>query len=358
MFCKKTISDLKPYKVVPQDAWLNPDDVLKLDWNESTQLISPVVKQALLAAIENVNLNWYPNVQNAELLNAISCYVGMEPENIMYFASSDSAQEYIARTFLESYDNVLIVGPTYDNFRVTCQSESYNIHFFYLNSEFDINLDELRKKIVDIEPKLVYISNPNNPTGTIYELNTVKFLIEQFPDVLFLIDEAYIEFGSIESGKSLVVEHDNIIITRTFSKAFGLAGFRIGFIISNQSNIEYIGRIRNPKSITSLTQVAALAALNDISYMHNYVHEVKRAKEYFISELDMLGIPHVEGGGNFVLLKPIETKAFIYFLKENKIYVRDYTQVLQLNGFDCRITVGTTQEMKRVINVIQQFLKR
>lgn len=356
MFCKKTVNDLRPYKVVPQDAWTDPENVLKLDWNESTQTISPRVKQALKDAIDNTQLNWYPNVQNEELLGAISGYVTMPPENIMYFSSSDSAQEYIARTFLESYDDVLIVGPTYDNFRVTCQSESYNIHFFYLDNEFRLNIDRLEESITSIRPKLVYISNPNNPTGTTYAPETIRRLAEHFPDVLFLMDEAYIEFTVEESCKSLVSDHDNIIITRTFSKAFGLAGFRIGFIISHKNNLEYIGRIRNPKNITSLTQVATLAALQDLDYMHQYVTEVNKAKTFFIGELDRLGIRHAEGGGNFVLINTGKSSELIAFLREQKIYVRDYTQVSQLNGFDCRITIGTTEQMQRVTDAIVRFL--
>ena len=353
MFCKKTVNDLRPYKVVPQDAWTDPENVLKLDWNESTQSISPRVKQALKNAIDNVQLNWYPNVQNEELLEAIGSYVDMPIENIMYFSSSDSAQEYIARTFLESYDDVLIVGPTYDNFRVTCQSESYNIHFFYLDTEFRLDMDKLAENIGAIRPKLVYISNPNNPTGTTYSPGAIRELAERFPDVLFLMDEAYIEFSTQDSCKSLVVDHDNIIITRTFSKAFGLAGFRIGFIISHKNNLECI---RNPKNITSLTQVATLAALQDLDYMYRYVAEVNKAKNYFIGELNRLGIRHAEGGGNFVLINTGRSAELIAFLRKHKIYVRDYTQVPQLNGFDCRITIGTTEQMRRVADAIGRFL--
>lgn len=356
MFCKKTVNDLKPYKVVPQEVWEHPDGVLKLDWNESTIPVSNCVKNALKEAIECINLNWYPNVANGKLMKLLADYAELPIANIMYFASSDSAQEYIARTFLEADDDVLIIGPTYDNFRVTCQSESYHIHFFYMNADLEIDMDELKNAICEVSPKLVYLSNPNNPTGTTYTKEDIKVMIERFPNILFLVDEAYIEFSRLRSVKDLVLDHRNVIITRTFSKAFGLAGFRIGYILSNEYNLEYIARIRNPKSITSLTQVAAIAALEDLGYMHNYVKEVLTAKKWFLKQLDMMRVNYKVDGGNFVLVKIDFPHEYIAFLRKHKIYVRDYTHVEQLYGYNCRITIGTMEQMKVVKQYTQAYL--
>jgi len=357
MFAKKSVEQLLPYKVVPQEVWKDPQGCLKLDWNEATLNVSPSVKKALKESIDRLNLNWYPNVHDDQLISQLASYVGLSITNVMYFASSDSAQEYIARTFLESFDDVLIVAPTYDNFRVTCQSESYHIHFFYMDKNLEVNLLELDKDIKKIKPKLVYISNPNNPTGTCYTKKDIEDLLISNPNVLFLVDEAYIEFSRLPSNKDLVKTYSNIIITRTFSKAFGLAGFRIGYILSHKSNLEFIGRVRNPKSVTSLTLIAAKVALDNLDDMWNYVKVVLETKKKFLQELSGLGIPYKADGGNFVLIKIKDTKQYISYLRSNKIYVRDYTQMVHLNGYDCRITIGNGEQMDRVLSFTKTYLK-
>lgn len=358
MFVKKSVNLITPYKVVPQEAWEHPDISLKLDWNEATIPVSEHVKDALIRAINTENLNWYPNIANTELKNKIASYVGTAPENIMYFASSDSAHEYIARTYLEAADRVLVVGPTYDNFRVTCQSESYDIRYYWLDEHLDADMDALAGTIKKIRPKLVYMCSPNNPTGTEYSYEEIRCLIEEYPAVLFLIDEAYIEFSELPSKKDLILDHENVILSRTFSKAFGLAGFRFGYVISHPDNLDNIGRIRNPKSITTLTQIAVKAALDNVQYMYEYVGQVKESKQYFIKQLDCMGIPYKAGGGNFTLAKIYRPKSYIDFLRIHRIYVRDYTHISNLHGYDCRITIGTKVQMERVADMTRQYLTR
>ena len=356
MFTKEAVKQIQPYRLVPQEAWSN-SNVLKLDWNEATIPISPHVKQALINAINTVNLNWYPNVNKLKLLRLLADYVGVNQEKLLYFASSDSAQEYVARTFLNEHDNVLILGPTYDNFRVTCQSESYNIFFYYLDENLNFNIEEFEQNISALSPKLVYISNPNNPTGNEYTENQIEYLVKKYTDTLFLIDEAYIEFTeNATSSVPLVKKYSNLIITRTFSKAFGLAGFRIGYIIGDESLILNISKIRNSKSISTLSQVAAIAVIENIEYVNVYIEKVKEAKKYLLKELTTLRIPFKSQGGNFVLIKPFNPKTLINYLKQNDIYVRDYTHVTELQGYNTRITVGTIEQMKLVVNVIKQYL--
>lgn len=355
-FAKKTVQNLQPYRVVPQEAWNDPKGCLKLDWNESTISLSPHVKASLINAIDEINFNWYPNVHNEKLLRKLSDYTQLPVENILYFASSDSAHEYIARTFLEASDEVLIVGPTYDNFRVTCQSESYSISFFF-NEDVKADVSKIDKAIYEKEPKLVYICNPNNPTGTIYTKEEIKMLLENHPDTLFLVDEAYIEFSPYESTKDLVLDYNNIVVCRTFSKAFGLASFRVGYILSSAYNLEYIGRIRNPKSVTALSQVATIAALEDTDHMWQFVKTVKASKQFFIEEMNKLGIKTANGGGgNFCLIQVPNPKEYIAYLRKNKIYVRDYTHVKELNGINVRVTMGTLEQMALVVRITKEYM--
>jgi histidinol-phosphate aminotransferase len=357
MFAKETIKQIQPYRIVPQEAWIK-ENVVKLDWNEATCPISPYVRQALLDAVNTLHLNWYPNVNNEKLTTLLAAYAGVEESQVLYFASSDSAQEYIARTFLNEHDNVLILGPTYDNFRVTCQSESYNILFHFLEENLIFNLAAFEKNISKLKPKLIYISNPNNPTGTEYTLREITYLLNKFPNTLFMIDEAYIEFAvNAESSVSLVNQFNNVVVTRTFSKAFGLASFRIGYVVASEDILSNISKIRNTKSISSLSQVAAIAALEDIQYMQAYVKEVAEAKKYFINTLTALGIPFHSQGGNFLLVKMKNPKEFFVYLKDNAIFVRDYTHVEKLHGYNIRITIGQQAQMHQVVEIIARYIK-
>ena len=126
---------------------------------------------------------------------------------------------------------------------------------------------------------MVYICNPNNPTGNVHSKEYIEYLLEEYPDTLFLVDEAYYEFSGI-TVKDLVLRYDNLLISRTMSKAFALANFRLGYLIASKDNIQFINKIRNPKNLSTLAQEAACAALSDVDYMWRYVEEVKRGKAF------------------------------------------------------------------------------
>jgi histidinol-phosphate aminotransferase len=359
MFVNKYVKNLKPYSLVSHKAWEIEDKekVLKLDWNEATISPSPKVKQNIIKFLEKGNLNWYPDVNNKKLLNKLAKYNKLPVENILYFASSDSLHEYIVKAFINPEDKLIIVAPTYDNFRASAESVGANINFYFLDNDFKLNIKDFIKFLKKVNPKLVYLCNPNNPTGTMIEIEKVKHLIDNFKNTLFIIDEAYYEFVG-KSCKDLVLDYNNLIITRTFSKAFALASFRIGYVISSVSNINLLLKIRNPKNITTLSQIAAISALEDIEYMKAYVNEILQAKEFFRNELLKLNLKIYGDGGNFILIKlekEIKRK-LISFLETNNIFIRDYGHVKGMENY-CRITIGTKDQMKIVIEKMKEFFK-
>ena len=357
----KNIKKLKPYKLSTHKAWENIDDgdVLKLDWNEATCSASPGVIERVSHFIKNGRLNWYPDVANNELLEKLAKYVGISKEKIQYFGSSDYLQEYISTCYLDQDDIVLILGPTYDNFRVTAESVGSKVKFFYLDENFKFNHEAFIKHLNEINPKFVYICNPNNPTGTLIKKNTIKNLLMLFPDTMFLIDEAYYEFAG-ESCASLVNNFNNILISRTFSKAFAIASFRIGYAVSAEQNIINLSKIRNSKNITQLSQIAAIAALDDIKYTKEYIEEVKSAKDVFVRFLEKykkFGIDPIDGYGNYILIKIKNGHKIklLSYLETKKIYVRDYGHVSGME--DCiRITIGTSEQMAYVSEEIENYL--
>ena len=213
-------------------------------------------------------------------------------------------------------------------------------------------------KIIDEkEPSLIYICNPNNPTGTQHSVSYIESMLNKYPTILFLIDEAYAEFSGI-TAKDLVLRYENIIISRTMSKAFGMANFRFGYLLASENNINYISSIRNPKNITTFAQEAAIGALSDIPYMKAYVKEVNKAKEMFLKGIDNFSdrIVYKKGEGNFQLLgcKTEEIKqTLIAHLEKNNIFVRDLGQTEYLRKYCIRITIGTREQMERVLQCME-----
>lgn len=365
-FPNKYLRNLKPYKLASHKIWtVEPDkrqEILKLDWNEATIPPSPNVKKRLVELLNEPEIfNLYPTTRNEELLALLSKYVEVPTDNLQYFASSDSLHEYICKVFISVGDPVMILGPSYDNFRLTCQANGADVYFSVLDDNFTFNPARFEDDIRTHEPAMVYICNPNNPTGTIHSCQYIEHLLNEFKDTLFLIDEAYYEFTGV-TCKDLVMKYDNILISRTMSKAFALANFRIGYLIASNDNIDFISRIRNPKNLTTFAQEAAIAALKDVDYMKKYVEQVIAGKKLFIAEMDKLkNIFTVNnGGGNFMLIKfkDIQSKMDLYnHLVDNNIFVRNTTHHPILES--CfRITAGTPSQMERVIKVITAFYQQ
>lgn len=362
-FPNKYLRNLKPYKLASHKIWsVTPEErksILKLDWNEATIPPSPKVREALHALLDEPEFfNLYPTTLNDRLLNALSSFTELPKENLQYFGSSDALHEYICKVFIGVGDPVMILGPSYDNFRLTCQANGGEVFYSNYNEDFTFDAERFENDITKIEPAVVYICNPNNPTGNIHTKLYIEHLLNAFPDTLFLVDEAYMEFGG-QSAKELVLKYDNILISRTMSKAFALANFRVGYLMASKDNIQFINKIRNPKNLTTFAQTAAIAALEDSQYMWKYVDDVHAGKELFVKELDKLA-PNVKlypGHGNFCMLQfPTveEKKQLIEYLSKNNIFVRELMQGPIVER--CfRITIGTPEQMEVVLSVISNF---
>jgi histidinol-phosphate aminotransferase len=357
MFANKYVKALKPYPLVSHRAWelQGNEDILKLDWNEATLPPSPKVKESILKFLENGNMHWYPDVNNSLLLEELSNYNSLPVENIQYFASSDALHEYIVRSFVEPEDRILIVAPTYDNFRAVVESNGALTEFYYLDEKFQFDIEHFENYLSRHSPKLVYICNPNNPTGTMYKEEVIERLITNFENTMFIIDEAYYEFTN-NTCKDLVLDNENILISRTFSKAFALASFRIGYTLTSQKNINFLSKVRNPKNICTLSQLAAISVLQDINYMQCYVNQVNIAKLFFDNELKKIGYEIMGNGGNFSMLKlDFSLKNdFIKYLEGKNIFVRDYGHVRGMENY-LRITIGTKEQMEKVLAIIKGF---
>ena len=358
MFESKLIDNIIPYKVSSHRAWeLEHKNILKLDWNEATIPPSPKVNKVIIEILKSGKMNWYPNVNNESLRMKLAKYNSVSDRNIQYFASSDSLHEYVVRCFIEGSDKILVVAPTYDNFRAVAEGNGGKIIHHNLTNEFQLNYDNFEKQLKEQRPKMVYLVNPNNPTGISYDIKILESIIKRYENILFIIDEAYYEF----CGKTLchlTQSQENLIISRTFSKAFALASFRIGYVIAHPSIIQILNKLRNSKSISLMAQAAAEAVLDDLSYTEKYVKEVKETRRWFYNELKKHDfLTPFESDGNFIFLKFVDAKTknkLIEYLEKTNIFIRDYGHI-QTTSTCARITVGTLNQMNQVLRHINDF---
>lgn len=351
-FQNKNVRNLVPYRVARHLAWdlgSSNVDVLKLDWNESTVPPTPLVASRINEELQVGRLNWYPDLRNQILLSKLAGYSGVGVDQVDYFSSSDAAHEVIARAFISPGDGVLMFYPTYDNFRVVCESAGAEV-IGLLHAD----LGDIENIIAENKPKLIYICNPNNPTGDLWSRENLVSLINAHPKVLFLIDEAYFEFSEVTLADKVAVL-PNLLISRTFSKAFGIASFRLGYVLSHANGISVLQKVKNHKNVPALSQVAGIACLDDLLYMKEYVKEVLRAKKYFIKKLAgftwVKGVSGVSGNFCYVQCNDSVVEQISSHLEHYSIFIRTFPQ----NPGFWRVTVGTKSQMERVISALEEF---
>ncbi|WP_139470519.1 pyridoxal phosphate-dependent aminotransferase [Campylobacter armoricus] len=355
----KNIQELKPYVSIPHKIWELSDknNILKLDWNEATIKPSKKVSRNIIEYMTSGFLNWYPNTKNTDLLQKIALYTNqLDYTYVEIFGSSDAAHEAIIDVFVDKEkDCIGIVSPTYDNFRARANGVGCKTIVFSLDDNFKLDFKALEVFLSKNKIKMLYLCYPNNPTGMLYDKNQIEQLIVKFPETMFLIDEAYYEFSE-QSFMNLTQKYDNFIITRTFSKAFALASFRIGYVISHYKNIEAINKLRNSKNVSMLSQIAAMSALDDLEYMKKYVVEVNKAREFTVLSLKELGLYVYEKSvANFVLIKTEDVSELLKFLETKNIFIRNYSHIIPGH---CRVSIGSLEQMKYFIGNVREFYAR
>tara|TARA_X000000950_G_C13915862_1_gene660972 strand:+ start:122 stop:1192 length:1071 start_codon:yes stop_codon:yes gene_type:complete len=352
-FLINRLKSVNPYKVSSHKAWEDLSlDLLKADWNESDELFWP--KGFFKENQENLNLNWYPNLHNTKIKQLLANYVNLNSENIYYTNSSDIVQENILKVFIDSGNRVLILTPTYDNFRFS--SEVFGAKTFSHKWE---DLDLLEKKIELIKPKIQYICNPNNPTGDIMTLDQIEYLVKKYKEIIFIIDEAYWEFSETNSAASLVVENENIIVTRTLSKAFGLAGLRFGYCCAEKNIINDLYNYTSPKQVQTLTQVIVEKVLSNIDYLYTNLSKIKRNYSIIFDELlkNNFISSSSNPNTNFILFKKkgVTSKEIQHFFELKHISIRSLDHIDDLQAYVRLSIPASKKNLNKVLDAIKNF---
>lgn len=349
-----TIQALTPYEAISSQAAIEakPDNhtSFKLDWNECTVAPSPRVNEAISDYLQQSRgLNWYPKLGSTDLVDALVDYTGVPADHLLVTNGSDDALRLICSTYLDRGDRVVIPVPTYNHFMVFVQSRGAEIVTTRGQSAFDPNVAGIEEAMTE-DTRLLYLVSPNNPTGYIHTPETVAELCRRYPSTLIVLDEAYFEFSQI-TGIELVREFPNLLVTRTFSKAFGLAGLRVGYLATSPMLIDGLRRIYNPKSVNTLGQIGAIASLNDLDYLNEFLDEVEASKEILREFFDDHDVDAHITSANFVVVRMPNVKETISNLESRGVYVRDRSSYPGLEGC-LRMTVGTREQTRRLLDRI------
>lgn len=330
------------------------EGLIRLSANENPYPPSPKVVSAIMDSLPF--LNRYPDGE-LELKEAIGEHLSLKPENVIVGCGSNEIIEIVLRVAKkENRNKVIIPNPTFAFYSIAAKIYGYEVVHVPLKG-FNIDLEKI-KDTIDEKTRIIFLANPNNPTGTIIKKRDFEsFLREIPPEVLLVVDEAYYEF--VES-KSFPVSFQYIgslpIVTlRTFSKAYGLAGLRIGFGISDANLIRFLERAKQPFSTNMVALIAAKAALKDRSYTEKIVGYILEQKRFLYESLRKMGLEFVPSESNFILIKlGDKAEAIMEKLFEQRIVVRWMGPM----GFPqyIRVTIGKRQENEAFLEALGRII--
>ena len=314
---------------------------LRLDFNENTLACSPRVKQAL-EAITTGALTLYPEREPVEALVAQT--VGVKPEQLVLTNGVDEAIHVLFETFLEAGDELLLPVPTYTMYEVYVSATDAKAVPVLAGDDLAFPYERLLAAITP-KTKIIAIANPNSPSGTIATREQLLEIARRAPHAVLLVDEAYFHFYG-ETVMDLVGTIPNLIVARTFSKAYGLAGLRLGLLAGPVELMRWIRRVLSPYSVNSLALACLPPALADTEYLDWYVAEVKAARADFEAALDAEGIRRWPSQANFILTDiGAQHKEFVTRMRAAGVLVRDRSADPGCQG-RVRITVGTRKQMQ------------
>jgi histidinol-phosphate aminotransferase len=345
-YTRPTVATMRGYK-----AGFQPDPkerYIKLNSNENPYPPSPKVKEAL-ASLSYEDLRLYPDPMSVELREKLGRLYGFSPEEIICGNGSDDILNTIIRTFVEPGEVICFHEPTFPLYRILGIIQSAKVISIPISEPYQ------NPPFPPKDCKVFFLANPNSPVGFAYSTQEVQNFAENIRGIL-VVDEAYAEFAR-ENALELVRHFQNVLVVRTVSKSYALAGLRLGYAIGSRNLIREMFKVKDPFNVTRLTQILVSAALEDTIYVTNKINEIISTREWFTQEIRNLGYRVIPSQGNFIFPKPPVGKKGIRFyekLLEKKVLTRHYDQEGLCDGV--RMTIGTPEEMRQVLDIMKNIL--
>ena len=326
---------------------------IRLDFNENTFACSAAVLDAL-GRVSRAELTMYPEREHVERIAA--SHLGLKPAQVLLTNGVDEAIHVLCQTYLGPGDEMLLPVPTYSMYAVYASGTDASLVEVPAGPGFSFPLEALLARITPAT-KLIAIANPNSPTGQAVSREDILRIVAAAPHAIVLVDEAYFHFHG-HTVMDLIGTVPNLIVARTFSKAYGLAGLRLGLLAASEEQMQWLRRVISPYSVNSLALVCLPAALADQPYIDWYVAEVLAARTEFTAALDRMGFRYWPSQANFVLTSIGPQHAeFSRAMRERGILVRDRSADPGCDGC-VRITVGTREHTAKGATAMADVLKQ
>ena len=354
---KRSIDSINIYKG-GKSSIDNNKKIIKLSSNENPYGPSPKINEILQSKDFLTKLHRYPEIDGSSLRQAISKYHSIDSDRIILGSGSDEILLFAALAFCQDGDEILHANHGFEMYSIVSKIVGAVPKKIIEDSNFNIKIDSLLDQISDAT-KVIYIASPNNPTGTYLTRDQILDLMYKIPkNIIVVIDGAYVEYVediNYDKGFSLLNEFDNLILTRTFSKTYGLAALRIGWCYTSEKVANIINKIKPPFNTTAISQSIAIKALEDKEYIDDIVKLNFDIKRWFESQLKLLNIKVRSTEGNFSIIESSNETI-------DKIYnhlINDGIITRRLNSYDLsnflRISIGTKEEMEETIKSLQSF---
>jgi histidinol-phosphate aminotransferase len=345
----------KPIEDVKREYGL--DDVIKLASNENPLGVSPRALQAMQEALPR--LNHYPDGANYEFRSALAEHFRVDRSQVAVGNGADDLILELSMAYLENGDEVVVSRSSFPMYDIYTSAMRANMVKTPLTSDLGIDLGAMADAVTE-RTKLIYVCNPNNPTGTIVTSADVHAFVERVPErVIIVMDEAYVEMvDSDDFPDSLAYVRGgrpNVVVLRTFSKVYGLAGIRIGYGFAPEEIVSTLFRIKPPFNVNVLAQAAGIAALQDQSFVKRSVQENRNGREWLYGEFRRMGLKYAPSHTNFILMEIGPNAASVQqALLERGVIVRP------CGGYDLpeylRISIGTRGQNERFIRALEEVL--
>ena len=328
-------------------------DMLRLDFNENTVACSPKVSE-VLGRISAGSLTRYPEREPVEAI--VAAHLGLAPAQVALTNGVDEAIHVLFEAFLEEGDELLLPVPTYTMYEIYASSTDARAVAVQAADDLKFPFERLLAAITT-RTKIIAIANPNSPSGSAATRAQLLEIAARAPQAVLLVDEAYFHFHG-ETVIDLIGKIPNLIVARTFSKAYGLAGLRLGLLAGPVELMRWVRRVLSPYSVNSLALACLPPALEDAAYLDWYVAEVLAARAEFEAALDKAGVRRWPSHANFVLIQiGAQHKEFTHMMSAAGVLVRDRSSDPGCDGL-VRITIGTREQMRQASAALNKTLSK
>jgi histidinol-phosphate aminotransferase len=326
-------------------------DALRLDFNENTLACSPAVR-SVLAGISAGDLTRYPERESVEAM--VAANLRLPAAQVVLTNGVDEAIHVLFETFLDAGDELLLPVPTYTMYEVYASATNARVIAVQAADDLQFPFEDLLRSITS-RTKVIAIANPNSPSGSVATREQIVELARRAPHAVVLVDEAYFHFCG-ETVIDLIGKSSNLIVARTFSKAYGLAGLRVGVLAGPVESMQWVRRVLSPYSVNSVALACLPAALEDTAYLAWYVAEVLAARGEFEAALAAAKVRYWPSRANFILVEiGPHHKHFVHHMHSAGVLVRDRSNDPGCDG-RVRITIGTREQMKKAVAAMNEAL--